>query len=340
MGKEKNNNNSGNKGRCNIYFWLLMIAVLIIISQSLYMLLIVPKTACPVQEDAFPSDMTGKNLLALVNGAPIYADELELAYQSIPASLRTNDSLNIVFNTLINNKLLLQDAASRGLAVSEEEVDDAVTRLLSANSITMVQLEELLAQQGRSLLLFRDEIRNSLLLEKEIAELTKDVKAPTETDLQLYYSAAQENLVSPGSATVRQIMIYANSTNNQEKSELIRTVADKLSAGADFCEAVRNYSEDTATFDKCGEYIFAQGQLLPEFEQVVFNSSVGDVKLFQTRIGYHIVAIGNITQPRKLGYEEAKESIRNYFVQANQQAVLNEHITVFREKAEIVSYID
>lgn len=323
---------------CGIHFWLLMVAVIIIIAQSLYLLLVVPKMTCSQADGSLTGNTGEKSLAALVNGEPVYSDELQLAYQSIPASLRTNDSINIAFNSVINNKLLLQDAARKKLSVSEKEVDDAIAAFLEQNQLTISQLEERFGELGSTMAGFRDGVRDELLLQKEINELTKDIKTPTETDLQLYYEAAKDDFVTPLGASVRQIMVYANESNNDAKLEKIRSVALLLN-NISFCEAAKQYSEDTATVDSCGQYDFTQGQLLPEFEQVVFNSTPDDVKLFQSRIGYHIIHVLNITAPRQLGFDEVKENIRNYFILANKQAALNDYILGLREKAEIVSYL-
>jgi len=338
MAKGKNIKNNPEPKSCSIHFWLLMIAVIIIIAQSLYLLLIAPKMGCVDKENSLPGDADGKSLVVLVNGEPIYANELELAYQAIPAALKTNDSLDITFNRLVNNKLLLQDASKKGLSVSEKEIDEAIAAFLDQNQLTSDQLEERFGQLGSTMNQFRVDVRSELLLKKEVDELTKDIKAPTETDLQLYYDAAKNNFVTPLSASVRQIMVYANESNNDAQLENIRSIA-LLINNISFCEAAKQYSEDVATADTCGQYDFTEGQLLPEFEEVVFSSTPSDVKLFQSRIGYHIIHVLNITEPRQLGFDEVKENIRNYFVLANKQAALNDYILALREKAEIVSYL-
>lgn len=126
---------------------------------------------------------------------------------------------------------------------------------------------------------------------------------------------------------------------HEQKKEVPITIAD-LFNGTNFCELVSKYSENTISVPRFGLYDFQQGQLLPEFEQVVFSSEIGSTKIIQTKIGYHIVQIVNVTLPRQLSFEEAKQGIGNYLVLINQQAVLNQYIQNLRAQAEIISYID
>jgi parvulin-like peptidyl-prolyl isomerase len=122
------------------------------------------------------------------------------------------------------------------------------------------------------------------------------------------------------------------------KLEEIKTVANLLNS-SNFCDLVKRYSEDAATVDKCGAYQFTQGQLLSEFESAVFNSTIGSTNILQTRLGYHIVEIINVTKPVQMSFEESKAKINDYFLLANKQTALNNYIKQLREKAKIVSYV-
>jgi parvulin-like peptidyl-prolyl isomerase len=280
----------------------------------------------------------GQNVLATINGDPIYADEVTAAYNNIPAESRTNNSAQEALNLVIDNKLLLQDAAKRGIAVSDEEANNAVNTYLTNNGLALEQLQENLASSGSSINTFIANVKNSLLLQKEVAEVTKDSAAPAEQDIQAYYEENKQGLMTIGKATTHQILVYANDTNVNEKLEYVKTIAAMLNQ-TNFCELVIKYSEDNMTISRCGLYDFQQGQLLPEFEELVFQSEPGSTKIIRTRLGLHIISVDNVTQPRQLSYDEAKASINDYFVLRNKQAMLNQQVQKLRQEAEIVSYV-
>jgi parvulin-like peptidyl-prolyl isomerase len=259
-------------------------------------------------------------------------------YNNIPADTRTNTSLQESLDQAVNNKLLTQDAAAKELIVSEDEVDNAIGTFLTNNGLTLQQLEESLTAAGSTLAQFRTNTRNNLLLQKEINEVTKDAIEPAEAEIQKYYDDNKQTFITKASAQTRQLLIYSNESNDAEKLAQIKGISTMLNA-TNFCELVSLYSQDNASISRCGEYDFTQGELLPEYEQVVFSSEPGSAKITKTRIGYHIIEILNVTLPQEISFSQAKDSIANYLLLINKQDLLNQHIAQLRQNAEIVSYI-
>jgi len=280
-----------------------------------------------------------QNLLATINDEPVYLEEVMAVYNNIPVSMRTNTSLQESLDLVINNKLLLQDAAKRGLSISEEEVDNAINAFLTNNGLTLQELEQNLATSGSSIEAFRRNIRNSLLLQEEINDITKNITPPSQAEIRAYYEQHNQSFITIPRAVTRQLLIYANNTNQAKKLAEIKRIAAMYN-GTNFCDLVTNYSEDSVSVERCGLYDFQQGQLLPEYEEVVFSSEPGTTKIVQTRLGYHLVQIINITPPRHLSFEEAKNSIKDYLVLLEKQELLNQHIQKLRAEADITSYIN
>ncbi|HJX05390.1 MAG TPA: SurA N-terminal domain-containing protein, partial [Candidatus Nanoarchaeia archaeon] len=151
------------------------------------------KTVCTIDRSA-PANATQKqtldqNLLATINGEPVYVAEVSAVYNNIPAESRTNTSLQEALDQVIGNKLLIQDAAKKAINVEEEEIDTAVNTFLTNNGLTLQQLEERLTTAGSSVTIFRNNLKNNLLLQKEVSEVTKNVTLPTEAEIQAYYDA-------------------------------------------------------------------------------------------------------------------------------------------------------
>lgn len=302
------------------------------------------KTECAINRTALVNTNTtnqqalSQNLLATINGEPVYNEEVMAVYNNIPIASRTNTSLQESLDQVINNKLLMQDAVSKGLAIGEDEVDIAINTFLTNNGLTLQQLEERLIAVGSSIAQFRTNTKNNLLLQKEISEITKNASMPIEADLQKYYDDNKQMFVTKASAKTRQILIYANASNDAEKLAQIKGVATMINS-TNFCELVQMYSQDNMSVSRCGQYDFEAGQLLPEFEQVVFSSEPGSAKITKTRLGYHIIEIINVTLPQQLSFVQAKDSIANYLLLVNKQDLLIQYITNLRQQAEIVSYI-
>jgi len=77
-----------------------------------------------------------------------------------------------------------------------------------------------------------------------------------------------------------------------ETEQACQTVKDKIEAGADFAEMAREHSQ-CPSGQKGGELgEFGPGQMVAEFDQVVFNEEVGKVHgPIQTEFGYHLVEV-------------------------------------------------
>ena len=79
-----------------------------------------------------------------------------------------------------------------------------------------------------------------------------------------------------------------------ETEETCQTVKERIEAGADFAEMAREHSQCPSGQQggELGE--FSPGQMVPEFDQVVFTEEVGKVHgPIQTQFGFHLVEITN-----------------------------------------------
>ncbi|MBN2052602.1 peptidyl-prolyl cis-trans isomerase [Candidatus Woesearchaeota archaeon] len=300
------------------------------------------RTECIVDKSAninASQSALSKDLLATVNGEPVYMSDVLAIYNNIPEASRTNTSMQESFDNVINNKLLIQDAKKKGLVVEESEIDNAINTFLSNNGMTLQQLEQSLANTNSDMQAFRQNVRNNLFLLKEISAVTKSVNNPTEAEIRAYYDQNPQQFLRRASASTKQLLKIANQSNADQKLEEIKAIASLLNT-TNFCELISKYSDDLISVPRCGEYDFEQGQVLPEYEQLVFNSTPGTTRLFQTRLGYHIVQIISITPSQQLSYEEAKATIQNYLLLIRKQAALDQYTAQLRQEAEIVSYLN
>ena len=88
------------------------------------------------------------------------------------------------------------------------------------------------------------------------------------------------------SASARHILL--------ESEERCIELKNEIDNGADFAEAAKKHSKcpSGASGGDLGE--FSPGQMVPEFDQVVFNEEVGKVHgPVKTQFGYHLIEITN-----------------------------------------------
>ena len=78
-------------------------------------------------------------------------------------------------------------------------------------------------------------------------------------------------------------------------SEVIaETLKEEIIGGADFGDVAREHSQCPSS-QKGGDLgSFGQGEMVPEFDEVVFSAEVGETHgPVQTQFGYHLIRITN-----------------------------------------------
>ena len=85
-------------------------------------------------------------------------------------------------------------------------------------------------------------------------------------------------------ATARHILV-----KSKEACEDLKT---KIAGGADFGDMAKEHSDCPSGKDGGGLGSFGPGQMVPEFDTVVFNEEVGAVHgPIKTSFGYHLIEI-------------------------------------------------
>ena len=85
-------------------------------------------------------------------------------------------------------------------------------------------------------------------------------------------------------ATARHILV-----KSKEACEDLKT---KIEGGADFGDMAKEHSDCPSGKDGGGLGSFGPGQMVPEFDTVVFNEEVGAVHgPIKTSFGYHLIEI-------------------------------------------------
>ena len=82
-----------------------------------------------------------------------------------------------------------------------------------------------------------------------------------------------------------------------DSEDFCQELKDKINGGVDFADMAKEYSNcpSGAQGGDLGE--FSQGQMVPEFDQVVFSADTNTVHgPVQTQFGYHLIEITNRTE--------------------------------------------
>jgi len=164
----------------------------------------------PQQPELPEPDLEGiPDVVAEVNGEKIDKEEFEAAYQSqfqqmAMQAQMTGEEIDqdllkeSTAENLVGNELLTQEAASREITASEEQVDETLQELAEANGMDSGEdFIAALTEQGMAEDEVMDQLKAQVEIEQLITEEAGDIE-PTEAELQELYdqTAAQQELAA------------------------------------------------------------------------------------------------------------------------------------------------
>ncbi len=303
-------------------YMIAFVAVVVIIILSIFIL----RT-----KDIFPSS-NNDNVVAMVNGEIITLEELESIYKAtVPveysAFITKEDFLN---QSLVPEKILLQEAGKKGVKVSEQELQDGLREFLIENTMTEEQLRSKLESDGVDFESFRDNFKTRLIITKLLdEEVVSQIKINDFEIIDYYESNSDKFIAKPGQIRARHILI--------DSKDLAEELLDKINNGEDFMElAKENSIGPSAPFG--GELgFFGEGMMVEEFEDVAFGLEAGEVSgIVETNFGYHIIR----REENEMPLEEAKESIRATLQASKQSAAVEIYINKLVSTANVVFKLD
>jgi len=268
---------------------------------------------------------TVDGIAATVNGEVITLLDLEKAGRSrVEEQMRTalkrergklkRETLLIVLEGLILQKLQLQRAGELGLSVSDQEVEEAIARIMEGNSLTGDMLERALEKEGLTMEEYREQISEQILFSKLMQQEVRTRVAVTSGETEAYYDKHREEYFRPEQIRVRHILVQAEGEDEEALQETRRkalVILEEFREGADFSALVMQYSPVTATGDETVSGWLKRGEFLQELEGVAFSLPAGSVSdPIRSKAGFHIIQVVEKEESSYLSLEAVSDSIR------------------------------
>ena len=160
---------------------------------------------------------------------------------------------------------------------------------------------------------FRDEFRT--YRDQQIRPLLVPAGAE-EREVRAYYDGMKKQLDGHDLRLPAHIFLRVPQKSSAEEQAAQKTRIDSiyqaLNSGADFADLARRCSEDAQSAARGGDLTwFGPGQLVPEFEQVMYALEKGQIsETFLSAVGYHIVWLKDTKQLEP--YEELQPQIKRF----------------------------
>lgn len=278
------------------------------------------------------TDEWGDDVVATMNGRPLYEEDLDREYRGVLAQYQQvyaqfgqdfssrlvgaagrELSLNMMLeaiNRLSAREVLQAEAEARNVEIDEETLDarfnDLYDQFLEDRGMSAAEFEEYMRTAGGDMDEFlrtsRRSVRERLLVEA-LQPLVLDPVELTDADVEAFFEENIDTYHRPEQAQASHILL--------ESEEDARAVLERLEAGADFAEVAREESTGPSgpTGGKLGW--FAEGQMVPEFEEAAFALDVGEISdIVETEFGFHIILKTGHRDAETPGLEDIHAQVR------------------------------
>jgi parvulin-like peptidyl-prolyl isomerase len=233
---------------------------------------------------------------------------------------------------LIEKVLINQEAKENGDKIPPEQVESALAKLKEQYADQQQLYKDFNAENDEKI---KEDIVMQMRVEQRLSHLCKNLPKPSKADIQECYEKSKEQFKSSEQVRVAHMVKYVNWQTDEETAyNAINQAHDELKNGAAF-EAVVDKYTDCA--DSGGDLGFvSRGQMVEEFEDVVFNLGDGQVSdVFRSRFGFHIAKV-YARQPAVVpGLEEVKDRITETLKEQMRGNAIEEFIDQLKSKAKI-----
>ena len=206
--------------------------------------------------------------------------------------------------------------------------------------------ERQLTAMGFSLPEFQAQILEKAICEEIVdRELKRTVKI-TEEQVKRYYDENTAKMQTPEMVRASHVLLATrdpvggeefSDAKKKEKRELIEKLLERARKGEDFAALAKEFSEDPGSREKGGEYTFARGQMVPEFEKAAFALQTNQVsEVVTTQFGYHIVKLSQRIPPQQIELAKVGKEIQEMLArQEVQEKLLPEFLKKIKQDAKL-----
>ncbi len=289
---------------------------------------------------------------AVVNKKEIKLAEVEKVFQNkvkqsnqIPSSEEAQNLRLEILRQLINDEILMQQAAREKLEATEAEVDTKFTDF--KKNFTEERFQQLLKDQGLTADDVRGELRKNSTIEKLLnKEITSRISV-SDAEISDFFDKNKQNFNLPDTWHVYHILVTPKGNQAQtvqEAQQRVVTLLKRVLGGEDFQVVARDNSDDSTSAPSGGDLGFLSAQQMeqqigPAFSQAVQTLKPGETfaRPVVTRYGFHIVRITEKSPAgqRNLSDPAVQANIRQTILGRRDNLLKNAYMDKLRNEAVV-----
>jgi len=256
---------------------------------------------------------------------------IETAHSSIPENNISPQLGEKALQSLIDERLQLQEAQKMGISVVPEEIDRSIREIKTSNGLTSDwELEKALLSQNMSMETLQANIKKSILLLKLRERAVRSKINLTDTEITNYFTKYKEK--KAGGIHLSHILFSIPQEAQEADETTVAQIHDKallvwkkLHEGIDFAKAAEKYSQDPETCQQGGDLGYLElDQICLPFKKEIANLKVGQFsRPIRTPFGFHLIKL-NDQKPLTLiknstQWNKIKETLINQKIEQHYQ---------------------
>ena len=269
-----------------------------------------------------------KEVIAEVAGQPVTLAQFETYAEAATQSgdeegeapeERSAELMSRLLERFLDEELIIREAATRGVTVTEREVTDSLRRLHRPTGA-----EGAPADEGMHAGDARQRMRRALLVRKFREEQVLRDLSVTDEEVAAYYDAHRDEFHQEARVVLRQILL-------DDETEARKVREDAARAPARFAEIAEELS---LAPDGGRPRAYAEEELPPEILQAVASVPEGNVsEMVVDPLGSRIFMVEKRQPERLVGVEEASDRIRVALLQEKGRRAYAEFMERLRAEA-------
>jgi parvulin-like peptidyl-prolyl isomerase len=274
----------------------------------------------------------------IVNGEEIPAEMLQQelqTHQRQQPELSDEERQHAARDRAVEWMLIRQEARKRDLQIPAAEVDAEFDRLCESHGgkETFFQRFNL---TGKDEFPVKKDLEQNLKTQRLLEDLSREVSTPKDEAVQAFFEAHRDLYTHPEQVHAAHIVKHPQNAEAAEKAFAeLAEARQKIRVGADFLQVANEVSECNDTAPDLGT--FPRGQMVPEFEWVVFSMEPGEVSpVFQSPFGLHIATVLEKVPARPMSLDECRDSIAEHLLHDRKNEAIGEWVDARKEEAEVL----
>ncbi len=172
-----------------------------------------------------------------------------------------------------------------------------------------------------------EKVKENFLKQYAINSLLKSASLE-EDEIGEYYKAHREQFKKPATARASHILV--------DTEEEANTIIEEINQGLAFGEAAKKYSKCPSKAQGGNLNNFSRGQMVPEFEEVVFNMEKDEISQpVKTQFGYHIILLYERNDEKMQSLEEVEQQLGQQLLVKKQQDLYLSKVSDLKDKYKV-----